>query len=79
MGIAPPSVADAEWLGRAALAHAALMIGAFLGTVIGIERAVAVKLRCAWLAPIASAKHGPMRILVAARLGKTRLIDNIGV
>ncbi|HEX9590788.1 MAG TPA: pantoate--beta-alanine ligase, partial [Bradyrhizobium sp.] len=29
------------------------------------------------LAPIASAKDGPVRILVAARLGKTRLIDNI--
>jgi pantoate--beta-alanine ligase len=31
------------------------------------------------LAPIASAKDGPMRILVAAKIGKTRLIDNIGV
>jgi len=31
------------------------------------------------LAPIASIKDGPVRILVAARLGKTRLIDNIGV
>ena len=31
------------------------------------------------LAPIAAAKDGPVRILVAASLGKTRLIDNIGV
>jgi pantoate--beta-alanine ligase len=31
------------------------------------------------LAPIASLKDGPMRILVAAKIGTTRLIDNIGV
>ena len=31
------------------------------------------------LAPISSMKDGPVRILVAAKLGTTRLIDNIGV
>jgi pantoate--beta-alanine ligase len=31
------------------------------------------------LAKIASIKDGPMRVLVAARIGTTRLIDNIGV
>lgn len=31
------------------------------------------------LAPIASLKEGPIRVLVAARIGKTRLIDNIAV
>jgi pantoate--beta-alanine ligase len=31
------------------------------------------------LAPIASVKEGPVRILVAARIGSTRLIDNVAV
>jgi pantoate--beta-alanine ligase len=31
------------------------------------------------LAPIRSVKDGPVRLLVAAKLGTTRLIDNIGV
>jgi hypothetical protein len=69
LGIAPPAIASAGWLGHAALAHAALMIGAFLGTVIAIERAVAVKLRSGWLAPGISVLAGACLLLGQAHLG----------
>jgi len=58
VGIVPPGAGDAAWLGHAGGFHAALMIGGFLGSVIGIERAVAVKRRLAFVAPLASALGG---------------------
>ncbi|MCC7152383.1 MAG: hypothetical protein IT501_10280 [Rubrivivax sp.] len=42
------------WLGPAVVWHAALMIGGFLGTVISIERAVAVRLPWAFVTPLAT-------------------------
>jgi len=48
----------AATVGHAAVAHAALMVCAFFGTVIGVERAVAVKRRWAFAAPVASALAG---------------------
>ena len=58
VGVVVPVTRDAAWLGQAGLGHAALMICAFLGTVIGLERAVAVKLPSAFLAPPESLPGG---------------------
>jgi len=54
VGIALPIAADAPWLTRAALSHAALMMCGFMGTVISIERAVAFKHAAAWITPLSS-------------------------
>lgn len=62
-GVALPLLPDSAWPGQAVLTHAALMICGFLGTVIGIERAVAVKLRTAFLAPLASGAGGALLLL----------------
>ncbi|HET7793954.1 MAG TPA: hypothetical protein VFL64_11280, partial [Rhizobacter sp.] len=51
---APSSWFELHTLGQAAVLHAALMMSGFLGTVIAIERAVAVKLPAAFVAPFAS-------------------------
>ena len=69
VGVALPATQDAVWLGQAALSHAALMICGFLGTVIGLERAVAVKLRTAFLAPLASGLGGLALLAGQATLG----------
>ncbi len=61
-GVAVPLPADSAWPGRAVLAHAFLMICGFMGTVIGIERAVAVKGRFAFAAPAASALAGVLML-----------------
>ena len=42
------------WLGPAVAGHALLMVCAFMGTVIGIERAVAVRHPLAFAGPLAS-------------------------
>ncbi len=68
-GVPLPAPPDSVWLGQAAVAHAALMICGFLGTVIGIERAVAVKRRWAFAAPLASASAGLLMLAGHARVG----------
>jgi hypothetical protein len=57
-GVVLPDAISGPWLGRAAASHAFLMICAFMGTVIAIERAVALKHRAAFAAPLSSALAG---------------------
>ena len=64
---------DSVGLSRSALAHAALMMGGFLGTVIGIERAVALRHKAAFIGPCCSGLAGLCLLLgrgeAGARLG----------
>ena len=57
-GVSLPGEPPGDWLGQAAVGHAFLMICGFMGTVIAIERAVAVKLRWAFAGPALSAAAG---------------------
>jgi len=63
-GAGMPAALAGSWLTAAVGAHAFLMVCAFLGTVIGLERAVALKTPAAFAGPLASALGG-----VAALLG----------
>jgi pantoate--beta-alanine ligase len=59
--------------------QAAMAGGAELITDAGFVLDYFEARRAETLAPITSMKDGPVRILVAAKIGKTRLIDNIAV
>lgn len=74
VGVVVPGSANAAWPGHAAAFHAALMIGGFLGTVIGIERAVAVKRRFALLSPLASGAAATCLLLGQAAAGAWLLV-----
>jgi hypothetical protein len=74
-----PDVLPTVLLGRAAVDHAALMICAFMGTVIAVERAVALKLRFAWLAPACSAAAGIALLAGFRALGAVLLLAAAGV
>jgi hypothetical protein len=67
VGVFIPATAGAAWLGQATMAHAALMICGFLGTVIGLERAVAIKAPTAFVAPLAAGLGG--LCLLLGRIG----------
>ena len=67
-GVALP--AAGAWVGEAVVAHAFLMISAFMGTVIGIERAVAVRKGFAYAAPLASGAAGLLTLAGATAIGQ---------
>ena len=45
------------------ISHGPLMVSGFLGTLIGLERAVALRVRWAYLGPLATAMGGIMLLL----------------
>ncbi|HUG21924.1 hypothetical protein, partial [Piscinibacter sp.] len=61
-GVVWPAPSGGVAIGQAAAAHAALMMCGFLGTVIAIERAVAIKLRSALVAPAVSGLAGALML-----------------
>jgi hypothetical protein len=63
VGVVLPVLGAGGWVGRGALAHAALMMCGFLGTVICVERAVAAKRPLAWLPALVSAAAGAALLL----------------
>ena len=71
----PPPVSGA-WLADAVLGHAFLMICAFMGTVIGIERAVAIKHHLAYVAPAAAGLAG--LAMLAGRAGVAAWLAVLG-
>lgn len=73
-GVPLPAGLAGAWLGPAVQAHAFLMICVFLGTVIGIERAVAARVRWAFAAPLAAALAG-----LATLAGRPPLAAQLGV
>ena len=82
-GLGRAGLAAPVWLSPAVGAHAFLMICAFMGTVIGIERAVAMKRPLAFAGPLASAAAGLVMLAgawqVAAGLAAAAAFAFVGV
>ena len=82
-GVGWHGLPDVAMFGQAAVAHASLMLSGFLGTVIAIERAVAIKRRWAFAAPFASGIASLFMLAgytgVAACLGVLAAVVFVGV
>ncbi|WP_427914711.1 hypothetical protein ACPWT1_07300 [Ramlibacter sp. MMS24-I3-19] len=64
-GVPLPALSAAHWAGQAAVWHGALMVGGFMGSMVGVERAVALRHPLAWAAPVASASAAAALLLGA--------------
>ena len=73
-GVALPGA----WWTAAVVDHAALMVGCFMGTVIAVERAVALRRAFAWVAPVLSAMAG-IALLAGARSAGAVLLLAAGI
>lgn len=69
LGIIVPLTANSVWSASSAVVHGALMTSGFLGTVVSLERAVALKARYAYLVPLASGLAGICLVVGQIRLG----------
>ena len=76
MGWAWPS-----WSAALAAAHGPLMVSAFLGTVIGLERAIALNRRAAYLAPLLTGMGGLLLLSGVSFVwgGRLLLLGSVGL
>lgn len=73
-GVVPSTLSTSDWVGRAAAWHGALMVGGFMGSLVGVERAVALRHPLAWAAPATSACAAAALLLGAPAIGGWLLV-----
>jgi hypothetical protein len=73
-GVAVPLVSDAAWAGHAVMEHATLMMAGFFGSLIALERAVALKWPPAYAGPVASAGGALLILAGQAAVGRWAML-----
>ena len=70
-----------SWSAALAAAHGPLMVSAFLGTVIGLERAIALNRRAAYLAPLLTGLGGLLLLSGVSFVwgGRLLLVGSVGL
>lgn len=77
-GVAVPVPDSGTWPAQAVVHHAFLMMSAFMGSVIALERAVAVKHRAAFVAPLLSLLSG-VALVTGGPFGVAALAGGLAV